>query len=300
MKIIKSIFNEYLKKTIATQKKLFIFNYKRKYLANCSVSCNEIGISKEKYCDNEIIVSLTTHDKRIHEVYLTIESIMQQTMKPNKIILWISDNFKYSDIPLILRNQEKRGLEIRHCKDIRSYTKLIPSLYSFPDAIIITIDDDIFYHFELIENLFNSYKINQNLIHCTRMHRMKLINNNKIEKYNKWQLKYKNDDISPLNFPTGVGGILYPPYSFSEEVFNENIFLDICKYADDVWFKAMALLNGTMSKYIYNHNNIIGNNISNKNIEGLKLAKLNIKKEMNDVQLKAVFDKYDLYKYLIK
>ena len=49
----------------------------------------EMGISQEKYVDHEIIVSLTTYGSRIYDVALTIESIMEQTMKANRIILWI-------------------------------------------------------------------------------------------------------------------------------------------------------------------------------------------------------------------
>ena len=43
----------------------------------------EPGITEEKYGVNDLIVSLTSYGQRIHNVYLTIESIMQQTLKPN-------------------------------------------------------------------------------------------------------------------------------------------------------------------------------------------------------------------------
>ena len=41
---------------------------------------------------NGIIVSLTTFGKRINNVHLTIESIFRQTIRPEKIILWLAES----------------------------------------------------------------------------------------------------------------------------------------------------------------------------------------------------------------
>lgn len=54
----------------------------------------ESGITTERYCDHDIIVSLTTYGRRIHSVYMAIESVMEQTMKPNRIILWLDHSFE--------------------------------------------------------------------------------------------------------------------------------------------------------------------------------------------------------------
>jgi len=70
------------------------------------LNCREKGISGEKYCDNEVIVSLTAFDRRLYEVYLAIEPIMQQTLKPNRIILWLSDKLKNMDIPLLCKTNK--------------------------------------------------------------------------------------------------------------------------------------------------------------------------------------------------
>jgi len=294
------------------QKKVRSFNYllieetanqiayihRVEYFNNLAINSINPGISGDKYCDKEIIISLTTYGKRLYEVYLTIESIMQQTLKPNKIVLWLSYDLENTELPIVLKNQQKRGLEIRFCKDIRSYTKLIPSLKTFPEAVIITIDDDILYNFDLIENLFNAYLKNKGIIHCTRMHRMKLLKQNTIEKYDKWFYESESLDFSSKNFPTGIGGVLYPPNCFNEEVFNETVFLDICKYADDVWFKAMALYNGTMSQKILTHNKNGNDYFINKISQYTSLSSINSGMQLNDIQIKAVFDKYNLYNKL--
>ena len=273
----------------------FAYIHRSEHLNNCALNSKEPGVLNEKYCSSEVIVSLTTYDNRLYEVYLAIESIMQQSLKPNRIILWLSDDLENVNMPRALRNQQKRGLEIKYCKDIRSYKKLIPALKAFPSAVILTIDDDRLYYFDLIENMINAYNKNPKLIYCTSMRRMNLLSKNMLEKYYKWS-KEKYSDASPLNFPVGGGGVLYPPNCFSDEVFNENVFWDICKYADDVWFKAMALLNGTMAQRIFTHNKNGSDTLTNKISEHTALNHIN--RKMNDIQLKAVFDKYGLYEKL--
>ena len=306
MRVFKAKFKQCLQEKIKNINALYTnhlsnrFTYicRAEYLANCALNSKTPGISNDKYCENDIVVSLTTYGRRLYEVYLAIESIMQQSMKPNKIVLWLGNELENTEIPIVLKNQQKRGLEINYCKDIKSYKKLIPALKAFPSAVIITIDDDFIYDFDLVENLVNSYKKNPELISSARMHRMKLTRKNKLEKYAKWVSNYEGFDVSPLNFPTGNGGILYPPHCFNNEVFNEEVFLDICKFADDVWFKAMALLNGILSQKIFTHKKGGNDHISNTIAQYMSLSHINIEKGMNDVQLKAVFDKYNLYSYL--
>ena len=54
----------------------------------------ESGVTSHRYGDADIIVSLTTYGRRIHSVYATIESLMEQTMKANRIILWLDTSFQ--------------------------------------------------------------------------------------------------------------------------------------------------------------------------------------------------------------
>ena len=290
-KTIKNIY----KRLLADQIKDHGFIVRLEALNNVTHTCETPGVTDEKYHDKDIIVSLTTYGDRLYEVYLTIESIMQQTMKPNRIVLWLEDSLKNADLPIVLKRQQERGLEIKYCEDLRSYKKLIPSLEAFPDDVIITIDDDNFYHFDLLENFINAFRKNPNLIYCSRAHKIKLKNKNKLRAYKHWIHNYQGQEASLLIFPTGSGGVLYPPGCLNKEVTNKKIFLDICRYADDVWFKAMALLNDTKARKVYSHKY---GEFNNRNAQTSSLSEINIDKSMNDAQLKAVFDKYNLYEKL--
>lgn len=267
-----------------------------KYLAEES---DKIGITTEKHFDNEIIVSLTSYGRRIHEVYLTIESIMRQTVKPNKIILWLAeDEFTTDTIPVSLKRLEKRGLTIGFCEDIKSYKKLVPALRKYPDDIIITVDDDVLYNYDLIENLMNSYKKNPKVIHFCRGSRIKIHEDGSLYGYTQWDSPVKDSYINKLNFPTGVGGILYPPDCFHKDVTNEKLFMTLCPTADDVWFKAMSLLKMTYAKKVYTQNiKGVDYTILNNDMQS-ETALWNINVTKNDEQIKAVFSKYDIYKLL--
>ncbi|WP_302536786.1 glycosyltransferase family A protein [Phocaeicola coprophilus] len=286
-------------KTTNQNVKQLLFNQRKYILEQNILHDSTPGISQERYCDHDIIVSLTTYSKRIYDVHLSIESIMEQTMKANRIILWLDYSFENKTLPKALQLLQKKGLEIKYCKDIRSYTKLIPTLKLCPNDAIITIDDDVIYEFDLLENLISSYIKNPSYIYCTRQHLIKKDKNGKLLSYKNWELESSNINANIMNFPTGVGGVLYPPHTLDNEVFNEDVFLNICKYADDVWFKAMSIKKGTLSKKVYTHHNNGNDFIENEIVQDIGLKTINTQGEvLNDKQIQAVFTKYNLYSLL--
>lgn len=275
------------------------FQIKRALMEQQILHSTEKGITDFQYCNHDIIVSLTTYGKRINDVAITIESIMEQTMKANRIILWLDYSFKNQHIPISLQLLQKRGLEIKYCSDIKSYKKLIPTIKEFPESVIITIDDDMIYDYDLLEHLIVAYLKNPQYIYCHRMHKIKLDKSNKsIQPYFNWDWESDDMNASHLIFPTGSAGILYPPHCFDEEVTNEKVFLDICKYADDIWFKAMALKKGTKAQRVFSRKP--NPYIVNETVQDVGLITINGRNNMNDIQLKAVFTKYNLYDKIIE
>ncbi len=263
------------------------------------MSCKEMGITNERNCDEELIVSLTTFGKRINEVYLAIESIMQGTMKPNRIILWLAeDEFKGKILPRTLQLQQKRGLEIEYCEDIRSFKKIVPTMEKYPDACVVTIDDDMMYEFDLLENLVNAHIANPSDVCTCRMHRILLGENQNLKSYMYWDWCIWPKEKSNRNFLTSGGGTLFPSHCFVKEFFNKESFMSLCPYADDVWINAMIWMSNRQITKAYTHSKSgcdyreicleQDDALSNENVFGSR----------NDGQLKAVMDKYDLYHYL--
>lgn len=261
-------------------------------LTTLTMTSSDSGVTYDKKCNEEVVVSLTTFGQRYYDAYVAIESIMQGTIKPNRIILWVPDNFKDTPVPKTLQKQMKRGLEIRFCKDIRSYTKLIYALKEFPNAVNITVDDDVIYPYDTIENLVNTHIQHPNKICSNVVLRLpKRIEDCSI---NQLDLVTTPNEICKRYILEGFSGVLYPPHALHDEVFNESVFMDICKYADDIWFSAMAMLKGTEIVYAQPHLEYI-RQFDNPHVQSVALKNINVRGEsMNDIQAKAVFGKYNL------
>lgn len=257
------------------------------------------GISSTRYCGHDIVVSLTTHGKRIYDVAITIESIMQQTMLPNRIILNIDRSFENIPLPLSLQRQTTRGLEIRTVDDIKSYKKLIPTLQACPDDIIITIDDDLVYDYDIIERLYRSYLQHPDSINALRTHTIRFGSDGKPMKYNDWYLE-KAISPNPFHlFPTTGGGTLFPSGCFNNEIFNRDVFTRICPTADDVWVHAMAVLNGTKIVKALSRSDTGCDYLVNHRVQDIGLHLINTgTMRNNDRQIEAVYSRYGIYDLL--
>lgn len=263
------------------------------YLKYSALNSSEKGINVNNL-KNKIVVSLTTYSKRIEEVYLVIESIFNQTLKVDKIILWLDEKeFDEEIIPNILKKQRKRGLEIKYCENIRSYKKLIPTLNEYKNEIIITIDDDVIYPINFIEKLYKNHIKFPNVIICN-IGREIPKNKKLILEYKNW--KYSKNIQFPMYeiVPIGAGGILYPPKCFYKDVTDKEKFQKLAPTADDIWFKAMTLKNGLKSMVVDEIEKYLKEIIILEEVQDIALYKINIKE--NDVQIKKIFEQYDVLK----
>lgn len=266
------------------------------FLKYSSLNSKELGIDKVAKENSNLIVSLTSYSSRVSEVYLVIESLFNQTIKANKIILWLDENeFSNETIPNILKRQIQRGLEIKYCKNIKSYKKLIPTLKLYSDSTIITVDDDILYPINFIENLSLFHKKFPNVILCN-IGREIPKDKEKRNFYKNW--KYSNNIYQPKKeiVPIGAGGILYPPNCFYNDILKEEFFMKLAPSADDIWFKAMTLKNGVKSMVVSDITKYLKKIIILEEAQEIALFNENIKK--NDVQIKEVFYKYNLFDLL--
>ena len=239
-----------------------------------------------------LIVSLTSFPARINTISIAITSIINQSIMPEKLILWLANEQfpnKENDLPQELLNLKKRGLIISWCEDIKSYKKLIPTLRLYPEAIIVTADDDTIYPNYWLENLYNAYLKQPNMIHCHRAHRIIFDKNKNLKKYINWIMCINNVKPSFNNFFTGIGGVLYPPNCLYADVLDTKQFMMLAPNADDVWFWSMAVLNNTLINVI-KHN--CKNFIPIENNLDIGLVHDNVCNGQNDVQINNVIKKY--------
>ena len=248
------------------------------------------GIEKEKR-NPPLILSLTSFPARIDKVYLTIETLLRQELKPDYIYLWLSKKEfpnKRKDLPERLLEQEKRGLEIKFCEEnLRSYKKLIYTLGKNPNSNIITFDDDIIYPKNIVKMIYHEHKKFPKKIIATRCNKIIKDPFGNMKSYKEWKFNTKEIEGSDLFF-VGAGGVLYPRNSLSNEVFNEKVFIEICPSGDDIWFWAMALLNKTKIRRIKKRFKLF----AIINSQRKSLSKVNLIQNKNDEQIKKVFKKY--------
>lgn len=285
-----------LKKEIADLK-FVIYNGINKDKINYLIECfQDTGISTEERTP-KIIVSLTSFPQRMYEIHYCLYSLLTQSLKPDKVILWLAEEEfpkMEQELPQKVLDLKKHGLDIRWCRNIKSYKKLVPALKDFSDAILVTADDDVFYPSDWLEKLYYSYLKNPYDIHCHRAHRIAFDKKGNILPYQKWDFCVDNSECSYKNFFTGVGGVLYPPSSFHKDVTKEEMFEALAPDADDIWFWAMLVLNNKKIRIVDNPINEI------TYINPLREIKPDSETALvhtnltggNDIQLKAVLSKY--------
>ncbi len=194
----------------------------------------------------DVIVSLASYPARFRFIHITLKSIMLQSQKPDRIIVWLDDDVEQSRLTPKMRALEKYGIEYRYVKDLKGHKKYFYVMQEFPDSVIITIDDDVIYPNDVIKSLVDTHERYPNAVCARRVH--KIMNNadGSIAAYHDWIGEYcECDTPSHALIAVGVGGILYPPHCLYEKVFDEELIRKLCFKADDIWLKFMELLNGT-------------------------------------------------------
>ncbi len=257
------------------------------------------GVTKKKR-EIEVIITLTSIPKRFESLPVVLETLLSQTTKPDRIILWLSRTDRkgntiindIDELPWQIKKQMLRGLEIKFCEDWRSYRKLLPSMLLHPNALHVTADDDTLYPKDWLERLYNSHIENPDCIICYRGVRISY-DEMGIKPYREWKEFTEANFQSLWLFPTGCDGILYPVNCFPDFAFDNSIFLHICETADDVWFKAMSILSNVKCVKIDSHHEDF-QSISNNNDCESTLHYINNICGRNDLQIAAVFERFKI------
>lgn len=195
-----------------------------------------------------VIISLTSYAERINVVHLVIESLKKQTYRADKIVLWLDETeLSRQQLPQALAALEDELFEVRFCPNYKSYKKLVPSLKVFPDAHIITFDDDIIIPANVVGAFVDAHQRHPSAVIASRGRLMITDEEGEFEGYDKWTLLNNDSEVmAPFGIlPIGYGGVLYPNGSLDPAVTNVDQFRALADNADDIWFKCMSLLKHT-------------------------------------------------------
>ena len=259
------------------------------------------AISLSDHSEPSVIISLTSYGCRVrNSVVYTVYSLLKQSLRPACVVLWLDQNeYNNDNLPSDLLFLRSYGLEVRFCKDIRSYTKIIPSLSAFPNKHIITADDDLYYTKSFVREFIDTHHQYPNSI-ITAWAKLPISKGNgQLASYSEWpELKNVTKDYqySVLKImPLGVGGVLYPSNIFDDEVLNESVFSSLCPKADDIWLYLMGLRCGASKRLL------VDSQISYYQTDTLRqyltkdrLTESNRLGGENDSQLKALMEYYSI------
>ena len=192
----------------------------------------------------DYVVSLTTYPARVGNVWRVIEMAANQRGIKEKyaICLYlIKSEFEGIDLPAKIKELQARGLTVKFNEEnLKCHNKYFYAFKDYPEKTVITIDDDLQYNHHTISGLIKKNKEYPKCIIYNRGNRIL-----KNEPYNNWpfveNLTCPQHDV----FPTGVGGVLYPPHCCNRFVTDMEVIKKTCLRADDLWLNFMSRLNHT-------------------------------------------------------
>lgn len=208
-----------------------------------------------------VIVSLTTTSKRLELLRISLLSLINQSVMPDCIWVWVSKEGYLSDegIPDVAK-LEREFVDITSATEVRvefrvtentgPYRKLLPALRACGESdLLIPADDDIFYGKQWLSLLLGAYRSHGRLPVAGRARSVVKTKWGALKGYMTWPLIREPSRVSENVLITfGAGAVL--KRSFFVEGFAENdSFKELAPTADDIWY-THALLSNNSEVYI--------------------------------------------------
>lgn len=184
--------------------------------------------------DAPLLVSLTSYPPRFPTLAPTIKTLLSQSMPADSVWLWIAHEDR-DELPEDVRALERLGLRVGVTEDLKSYKKYVPAARAFPDAFIVIADDDVPYARDWLSSLVAAYRCGPPAVIAHRARRMRLKGDGTPVDYANWPFPDQGGE-NDVNFvPNGIGGVLYPPGSISDEALDVPKFQQLAPFGDDLW-----------------------------------------------------------------
>lgn len=196
--------------------------------------------------DLNVVISLTSIRSRLKYVRYAVMSLLLQNPKPRLVVLWVSPDLAQY-IPRSLLRMQGARFEIRYRDDVGPHTKLVHALAEFPGEVLVTADDDMLYESTWLARLWSDHvRYPADVIgHQCRVISVDSVGN--LQPYRQWR-RAAPGEASQYVLPLGFSGVLYPPGSLAAEAVNAKLFRRLAPKADDLWFRAMSLINGVRAR----------------------------------------------------
>jgi hypothetical protein len=236
----------------------------------------------------DVVISLTSIPSRLSTLHLTIKSLLNQNISFEKVVLWLHQDIK-SNLPRALEKLQGPRFEIHYSETTEPHRKLVETLKIHPDRVIVTCDDDMMYPEDWLARLLGSWSHTPDDIVAHRCRKIR-IKNREILPYKTWHSEPQGE-TSLQTLALGWGGVLFPPGSLDARVLDRDSYMRLCPNADDLWYKAMAMLKGTAMRKSRDPYPAPIPIIAS---QSFSLGTKNIGEDQNRVQLLALAKEYSL------
>jgi Glycosyl transferase family 2 len=199
-----------------------------------------------KQAISDVVISLTTFPERLPTLWLTLSSLLAQTVLPEKIYVHVARDE-------VLPDRDQKYIDEYNNTDrveiiivelnFKSYNKLVHIWRNLSGKRVITVDDDLYYDRSLLEKLVAASDALPDKIICGRGLCMLQKSEAEFIPFLFWP---KAVEIAGTGvFLQGAAGVLYPPGCLHTDVTNSVLFEELAPGNDDIWFHTAAVLHGT-------------------------------------------------------
>lgn len=242
---------------------------------------------------SDLVVSLTSYGNRLNTVATTIKTILNQTVLPSRIILYLDVDSEGRELPDELIKLTDYGLEVRSgYPNLGCHTKYYFAFKEFHNQRVLTIDDDVVYPPRAIETLIKYSQKYSAAVVALRVHKI-MVRNGLVLPYHQWDQEWagQNDGLGADLLATGVGGVLYPAREFNFTKDDEDAIRGIARYNDDLWLRVYETMHKIPVIYAHNHFR------SPRTVRGTQdgaLSSKNVGEGRNDIIFQSLLDEFDL------
>jgi len=206
------------------------------------------NINNNKITSDTLLVSMTSYPARIFGIYNVFLSLLNQSSDITTYQCFLTlakEEFinGVKDLPLDVQKLIENGwIKMIWHHNILSHKKLMPILQKYPENDILIVDDDVKRIYNFIELFQNEHRLYPTDIICgtfvyyyddkLEMKRLKGYKNNKQREINP----VPNIIFQTARPANGLGGVLYPKNTFSDQrFFNETLYTNLSLTSDEIW-----------------------------------------------------------------
>ena len=144
-------------------KQIYSFNIKEKLFFNPFIGFeisslgNYQGINFGVKRSIPVIISLYAKPSDYKNLPVTLYSLLNQTMKPDRVILWVDENENLQNLPYEIAQFIKNGLEIKFVKNKGENTAVYYAIKEYPESVNAIAQSGLYYSKNWLKKLYSSY-----------------------------------------------------------------------------------------------------------------------------------------------